>query len=234
VMIECGASVECVHLEADLRDAPLPGPLRATGAGGSPRDLMVTAWSRDQFTLRLRPGGSVTFVRAPVTFRETAPPAENVAFLGAFSRTRVERNYVYLVQMWLWQSDDRWLAYYVRANAMCGSTNDFVHAAAFEGKPREGTVDFNAADRDQRVETFHIALPPSGSDRIEAEIVYGGRPLETIVLSKGSVLRSPIYESAPLGNLDAARDWLSVVSMGYFLSWKADCARQPPAGGGRE
>ena len=59
---------------------------------------------------------------------ELPPAPGTVSFVGVFSRTRRERDSVYLVQAWVWRSGDRWLAYYVRHNAQCGSTNDFVHA----------------------------------------------------------------------------------------------------------
>ena len=44
-----------------------------------------------------------------------------------------------------------------------------------------------------------------------------------MMLTKGSVIRSPLYESAPLATFDATADWLKIVAMGYTLSWKAEC-----------
>jgi hypothetical protein len=123
----------------------------------------------------------------------------------------------------LWQSGDRWVAYYVRRNGQCGSVNDFVSASAYEGKPRGGQIYFTSATGDEKIEEFQIKVPSSASDQIDGHIFYNGKPLEEATLKRGSIVYSPIYESAPTTDFDLTTDWLKTVSMGYFMSWKAQC-----------
>ena len=134
-----------------------------------------------------------------------------------------DRDYVYLVQTWLWRSNDRWLAYYTRRIAQCGSTNDFVAASPFVGKAIGDQVFFDPAGSGKPIETFHIAAPPAAANRIDGEVVYSGQPLEKLALERGAVLQSPIYDSAPLVDFDATSAWLSTVSVGYFMTWHAGC-----------
>jgi hypothetical protein len=223
VMLKCGASVECVQLQADIADTRLPGRFRATAEAGPPRDVVIPAWTADRFSLTLPPGGTYTLVRAPVPYRDASPAPATVTFHGALSQTRIDRNYVSLVQVWLWQAGDRWLAYYVRRIASCGSTNDFVFASAYEGKPLADRIYFTQATGARALEEFHLQTPPPAFDGIEGEIVYNGRPLQAMSLSRRSILRSPLYESAPLADFDATARWLKTVSMGYTLPWTADC-----------
>jgi hypothetical protein len=223
LMFKCEAKVECVYSQADLGETPLPGTFKAESVSGPPRDVVVSGWSQDRFTLTLSPRGSDTFVRSPVSYSEMVSAPGKVTFHGSFSQTRIDRDYIYLVQMWLWQSGDRWVAYYARQNAMCGSTNDFIHASAYEGKPRLGQIYFTGATGDQKIEEFHVQAPALTSGQIDGQIIYNGRPLETITLKRSSILRSPIYESAPLTDFEVTTDWLKTVSMGYFMSWKAEC-----------
>jgi len=205
LMMACGANVECVHSDADLST------------------MRVSAWTPDRFTLSVPPSITQTFVRAPVPFRESTPPPGTVSFVGVFSQTRRERDYVYLVQAWVWRSGDRWLAYYVRHNAQCGSTNDFVHASPYAGKAIGDQVFFDPAAGGNPIETFHITAPATSADRIDGEVVYGGHPLETIALERRAVLHSALYDSAPLADVDATTHWLSIVSIGYFMTWHVIC-----------
>jgi hypothetical protein len=122
----------------------------------------------------------------------------------------------------LWESGDRWVAYYVRRNAKCGSINDFVSASAYEGKPRGGQIYFASAT--EKIEEFQITVPPPSLDQIDGHIFYNGRSLEEVTLKRGPILYSPIYQSAPTSDFDITTDWLKTVSMGYFMSWKAQCS----------
>ena len=202
---------------------PVPGTFKAQSETGLPHDVVVSAWSQDRLILDFSRRGSYTFVRAPVSYNETVSAPGKVSFHGSFSQARIDRDYIYLVQIWLWQSGDRWVAYYVRGNAKCGSTNDFVFASGYEGKPRRGQIYFTSATGDQRIEEFQITVPAAAADHIDAQIFYNGRPLEAATLKRGSILHSPIYESAPNTDFEVTTDWLKTVSMGYFMSWKAEC-----------
>lgn len=223
LLFRCYTGVECIYSEADLGATPLPGTLSAKGESGPPSDIVVSAWTPDRLTLTFAASHRQTFVRAPVTFTETSPPAAGVIFHGAFSQTRVDRDYIYLVQLWLWQSGDRWIAYYTRRNARCGSTADFVFASAYDGTPLAEQIQFKHAQREGGQDTFQIARPSPAGDHIAGDIFYHGQPLQPMTLTKGSVIRSPLYESAPLTTFDATADWLKTASMGYTLSWKAEC-----------
>jgi hypothetical protein len=222
LMFKCLAKVECIYLQADLGPTRPSATFRAQTASG-PLDVIVTAWTQDRLSLILPQGRRDTFVRAPVSYNEMVSVPGKVSFRGSYSQTRIERDYVYLVQMWLWQSDDRWVAYYVRQNARCGSINDFVFASAYKGKPLSGQIDFTSIAGDRKTEAFRIHAPAAASDRIDAQIFYNGRPLETVTLSRGAILLSPIYESAPLTDFESTTDWLKTVSMGYSMPWKAEC-----------
>jgi len=222
-MLRCGENVECVHWEADLAGAPLPGTFSARSIVGPPRNVVVSEWTRDRLTLALPPSPASVLVRTPVPYGEREETRGAVTFLGAFSQARRDRDYVYLVQTWLWRSNDRWLAYYTRRIAQCGSTNDFVAASPFVGKAIGDQVFFDPAGSGKPIETFHIAAPPAAANRIDGEVVYSGQPLEKLALERGAVLQSPIYDSAPLVDFDATSAWLSTVSVGYFMTWHAGC-----------
>ena len=223
LMFKCGENMECVYAEADLGAISVPRTFKAQSETGLPHDVVVSAWSQDRLILDFSRRGSYTFVRAPVSYNETVSAPGKVSFHGSFSQARIDRDYIYLVQIWLWQSGDRWVAYYVRRNAKCGSTNDFVFASGYEGKPRRGQIYFTSATGDQKIEEFQITVPAAAADHIDAQIFYNGRPLEAATLKRGSILHSPIYESAPNTDSEVTTDWLKTVSMGYFMSWKAEC-----------
>lgn len=225
LLFKCSGGVECVYAQADLADRPLPGSFEAQTETGHKIGSVVSAWSQDRLTLTIEPSrGPDTFVRAPVPYRATAAKPGAVTFHGAFAQTRTQRDHLHLVQMWLWQSGDHWLAYYVRMIARCGSTNDFVFASAYEGKPVSSRIEFTRAGGKQGIEAFHIRPPAAGSEHIDGQISYGGKPLETIALERSPVLHSPIYESAPLADLATTSDWLDTVSKGYFMRWQAVCS----------
>jgi hypothetical protein len=221
LMFKCGENVECVYSQADLGEISLPGTFKAQSETGLPQEVLVSAWSGDRFALNFSPQGTYTFVRAPVSYNETVSAPGKVSFHGSFSQVRIDRDYIYLIQIWLWQSGERWVAYYVRRNAKCGSINDFVSASAYEGKPRGGQIYFTSAT--EKIEEFQISVPSPSSDQIDAHIFYNGRPLQEATLKRGSILYSPVYESAPNSDFDVTTDWLKTVSMGYFMSWKAQC-----------
>jgi hypothetical protein len=223
LMLRCGENVECVHWEADLAGAPLPGTFLARSIVGPPRNVVVSGWTRDRLTLALPPSPASVLVRTPVPYGEREETRGAVTFLGAFSQARRDRDYVYLVQTWLWRANDRWLAYYTRRIAQCGSTNDFVLASPFVGRTIGDQVFFDPAGGGNPIETFHITAPGAADDRIGGEVVYSGYPLEKLALERRAVLRSPIYESAPLVTLDETARWLSIASMGYFMTWSVGC-----------
>ena len=223
LFFKCGENVECVYSQANIGEITLPKTFKAQSETGLTQEVVVSAWSRDRFTLSFSPQGSYTFVRAPLSYNETISAPGKVSFHGSFSQLRIDRDYIYLIQIWLWQSGDRWVAYYVRRNAQCGSVNDFVSASAYEGKPRGGQIYFTSATGDEKIEEFQIKVPSSASDQIDGHIFYNGKPLEEATLKRGSILYSPIYESAPTSDFDLTTDWLKTVSMGYFMSWKAQC-----------
>jgi len=223
LMIKCEATVECVYARADLGATPLPATIKAAGVTGAPEDITVSAWSPDRLTLKFWMRGGHTFVRAPVPFREQVPVQAAVAYHGSWSSARVDRNYVELVQVWLWQSGDRWLAYYTRRNAQCGSTNDFIFPLPFAGAPVADLIAFDRAPAEHPLERFEIRQPSPRDDRIEGQIYYNGAPLRSFTLAKPSILRSPSYDSAPLTSLEVTAEWLKTISMGDTMSWKADC-----------
>jgi len=225
LLFKCHERVECFYAQADLAAKPLPGTFEAQTETGRMVDLVVSAWSEDRLTLTIDPArGTHTFVRTPVPYRATAAKSGAVTFRGAFAQTRIQRDQLYLVQMWLWQSGDHWLAYYVRANGSCGSTNDFVFASAYEGKLVSNRIDFTRAGNERGIEAFHIRQPAPASERIDGQIFFGGKPLETIALERSAMLHSPVYESAPLSDLKTTADWLESVSKGYFMRWQAVCS----------
>lgn len=223
LMFKCDTNVECIFLQADVGATPLPATFKAQPGSGPPHDVVVSAWSPDRFTLAFAPAGSFAFVRAPVSYREPVAAPGKVTFHGAFSQARIDRDYIHLVQMWVWQSGDRWLAYYVRQNAACGSTNDFVFASAYEGTPVSDQISFKSVRGGQNLEYFQIRQPQPADDQIDGQIFYNGSFLQTIAARKRSILRSPVYESAPLTDFEITADWLKTVSMGYTISWKAEC-----------
>ena len=229
LMFNCHPNVECVYAEADLGDMPLQGTFSATPMAGPPRDFAVAAHGRDRFTVTVPPNRTDTYARAPVPYREAAPAPGAVTFHGSFYGTRLSRDTLYLVQIWLWQSGDRWAAYYVRQGILCGTTNNFVFASAYRGHPVPDRIDFRHAEGNGGIEEFRIRAPAPGSDQIDAEIFYNGKPLETVALRRGGILRAPIYDSAPLADFDATGVWLKTVSMGYTLPWKAECAASQPS-----
>jgi hypothetical protein len=192
--------------------------------------VVVSAWTRDRWTLAIAPRGADTFVRAPVPYRSRAAERGAVTFHGAFAQSRVQRDHLHLVQTWLWQSGDRWLAYYVRTIARCGSRNDFVLAAAYEGKPSASSIEFTPAGH-RGLDSFRIRPPAPASTRIEGRIFFRGTPFETVALERRAVLRAPILESAPLTDLATTTAWLETISKGHFMSLQAAC---PPGGGDAE
>jgi hypothetical protein len=223
LLFKCYANVECIYSEADLGPDPLPRTFKAVPRAGPPRDIVVSAWTPDRLTLSFSPAGSQTFARAPVAFNEASRPPAAVVYHGAFASTRIERDYVELVQLWLWQSGDRWLGYYTRQIARCGSINDFMFASAFDGRPLGDQIQFVSSADAQGVERFQLARPSPGAGEITGEIFYSGQLLRPMTLPRRAVLRSPQYESAPLVSMDVTADWLKTVSMGSTLSWKAEC-----------
>ena len=150
LMYKSGENVECVYSQADLGEISLPGTFKAQSETGLPQEVLVSAWSGDRFALNFSPQGTYTFVRAPVSYNETVSAPGKVSFHGSFSQVRIDRDYIYLIQIWLWQSGERWVAYYVRRNAKCGSINDFVSASAYEGKPRGGQFILRAPRKKSR------------------------------------------------------------------------------------
>lgn len=223
LMLRCGKDVECVQWEADLGPGPVPDTFSARSVVSAPRTVVVGGWARDRLILALPPSGPDVLVRAPVPYRERDEPAAAVTFHGSFAQTRTERDYLYLVQLWLWQDGDRWLAYYVRQNARCGTTNEFVSPSAYDGRRVGNDVSFERSTG-ERVESFHVSVP-GGRGPIEGEVVYAGQPLERLRLEARAVLPSPLYDTAPLANFAATADWLKTISMGYFLPWHADCSQ---------
>ena len=133
LMFTCGGKVECLYSHAELGSTRLPASFTAKSEYGVPNDIVMSDWTPDRMTLSFATFSRQTFVRAPIPFTESTPAPATVRLHGAFSQTRIDRDYIYLVQVWLWQSGDRWLAYYVRRNAQCGSTSDFISASAFAG-----------------------------------------------------------------------------------------------------
>ena len=224
LMFKCGANVECLYAHAELGSTPLPSAFTSESEYGAPHDVVVSEWSPDRMTLSFTASGRQTFVRAPLPLTESIPAPATVLFHGAFSQTRIDRDYIYLVQMWLWQSGDRWLAYYVRRNAKCGSTSDFVSASPFTGTAVSGRIAFKTVAGAEDRDSFDIQAPASSGDRIEGEIFYRGRPFEPLALTKRAILQSPLYDSAPLAGFEATADWLKTVSMGESMSWTAECA----------
>ena len=222
-MFKCYAKVECISLQADLGETALPATFRAQAEAGPPRAVVVSAWQPDRLTLSASPGGTQTFAREPIAFAAPVAASETVTFLGAFSQARLDRDYVYLVQLWLWQSGDRWLAYYVRRIAQCGSSSDFVFATAYVGTPVSDRIEFLSERGNRNLDTFEIARPAPADDHIEGQVRYNGNPVEALALSRRSMLRSPIFESAPLVSFDATADWLKTVSMGYSMTWQVEC-----------
>lgn len=225
LLFKCYERVECVFAEADLADKPLPGSFKARTTTGRTDELVVSAWSQDRLTLSIEPNrGTDTFVRAPVPYRAPAATPGAVAYLGAFAQTRVQRDVLYLVQLWLWQSGDRWLAYFVRTNARCGSTNDFVSASAYEGKPVSDRIDFTPAGEIPGTIAFRIRPLAPASEHLDGQIFFRGKLLENVALERSAILHSPVYESAPLSDLKTTTAWLETVSKGYFMRWQAACS----------
>lgn len=214
---------ECVAWEADLGPSLAPGTFEARAEFGPRQALAVSAWTHDRLTLTLPPGREETLVRAAVTYRESTPRPAQVVFRGTFAGERVDGEYVELNQMWLWEAGNRWLAYSTRQTARCGSTNDFVFPSPNEGHRIGDEIFFERLGDPHAIESFHIHAPGEGDDRLDGEIVYGGRPLHSLALRRQSILRAPIYEIAPVADLDGTIAWLQTVSMGSTLTWKADC-----------
>ena len=223
LLFGCHPNVECVYADADLGATALPAAFKARALAGPPTDVVISAWNPDRLTLSFLPRQSQTFARAPVAYNESVTPPQTVTFHGAFSEAPIDRDYRHLVQLWLWQSGDRWLAYYTRVILKCGTTDDFVFASAFHGKPLRGVIGFTNARDESSLERFEIRPPAQADDHVDGEVFFSGHPLQPIALAKGAVLRSPIYESAPLVSFEATTEWLKTVSMGYNLPWTADC-----------
>lgn len=227
LMFRCGEKVECLYARADLGETALPAPFKAHSEYGAPYDMIVSEWTPDRMTLSFAASNRQTFVRAPIPFTGSTPAPSTVLFHGAFSQTRIDRDYIYLVQIWLWQSGDRWLAYYVRRNAKCGSTTDFVSATPFAGTAVSGRVAFKSVARGDDFDSFEIRAPAPADDRIEGEIFYRSQPFEPLAMTQRAVLPSPLYASAPLAGFEATADWLKTVSTGETMSWVAECAVTP-------
>jgi hypothetical protein len=222
LMFRCPPSVECVYSETELGAANFPATFKTQREFGPAVEIVVSAWTPDRLTLSFQ-AGTQTFVRSPVPVGQAPTAPERVTFVGTFAQTRIDRDYVYLVQVWMWESADRWLAYYVRRIAMCGSISDFVFPTAFAGTPISDRLSFKSVDGAQGLESFEIGRPAADADRVDGQIFYRGQPLEPLKLTRRSILRAPLYDLAPRVAFDATADWLKTVSMGQSLSWKAEC-----------
>ena len=156
-MFKCGENVECVYSQADIGEISLPGTFKAQSENWSSPGSCRLGLEPGSVHLELLSAGQLHFCETPVSYNETVSAPGKVSFHGSFSHVRIDRDYIYLIQIWLWHSGDRWVAYYVRRNAKCGSINDFVSASAYEGKLRGGQIYFTSVT--EKIEEFQIRVP---------------------------------------------------------------------------
>src|SRR6266540_3118148 len=225
----CGNS-ECVHSEATIESGAttLPRTIALDGHVGTLYDGEIAPVGDGRFTLALqtsRDGAKhpyltpVTFSKSPVAFRGTDQRPDSVRYWGTFAQSRVHGNDVEPIQLWLWQQDSRFIAFYIRQNFDCGKPHSFISPRFLEGKMKDDALAlFNPDSIESLVMTRMTERELTGS------VLYNGTTLEDLTLHPRTVFASDRFEVAPLADFQQTRTWLQTVSLGYMFTWNAECA----------
>jgi hypothetical protein len=158
-----------------------------------------------------RPEAQTTadFVRsAPPVFPQAVSAGE-VEYLGVFSNGYVQSDVLFAVQLWMWRHDGHVFGRYLRQSGHLGTEVLLIFTKSFIGRyDRDGNrVSFTINDQ----ESFAGALSDDRS--LNGEILWLGRPLETIRLTKGKELIPGLdFQLAPTAGEQITRDWLEMWS----------------------
>ncbi|MBL7554182.1 MAG: hypothetical protein JNM24_00045 [Bdellovibrionaceae bacterium] len=230
----CSSNTECIRGEAKipLSQRNFPATIDLHSLGGSQEEGQFSDIQADRFTFTLwvilngqkkpyvKPA---TFVRTPPPFRQKSPGSkEDVIYSGAFSQFKITDKYIEPVQLWLWQSGDRFLGYYVRQNFGCGTENNFITPIQLEGTLKDNELVLKNSNSIEKV-----ILTKISDSHLEGQILYNGKFLQSLSLKSGAILFSDRHDLAPLLKFEETKHWLETVSMGYMLTWKADCKVTP-------
>ncbi|HYU77591.1 MAG TPA: hypothetical protein VEK56_01320 [Vicinamibacterales bacterium] len=123
------------------------------------------------------------------------------------------------IQLWLWQQDSRFIAFYIRQNFDCGKPHSFISPRFLEGEMKDDALAlFNPDSIESLVMTRMTERELTGS------VLYNGTTLEDLTLHPRTVFASDRFEVAPLADFQQTRTWLQTVSLGYMFTWNAECA----------
>jgi hypothetical protein len=246
VFFTCSEGAECVYIEGE--DEALKGSGPAVNAGGlkapvgtGTMHLELKRESADRLsaTLAMEAADSGTANRlasttANVMFARTPPPAfagaanparapDQVKFLGVFSNGYLDSDALFVVQLWIWQKDGAAFGRYVRRGWKLGTVASFVSTQPFSGTLDDGShaIDFAVSKQEGFRGTFN------GSDILDGEVLWFGRPLHAITLKKKELLPGFSYEYAPLTSEKETRAWLETMSVGKMVEWQLPAAFDP-------
>jgi hypothetical protein len=232
----CGFSAksECVHSEADLlnetKNLPANAIFKSQLVSTLSYEGEFTNVGADHFTLSLYStfNGQKQLYAAPVTFNKSSPPLSEISdkiagikYWGAYSQIntkRINTDNIELIQLWLWQAGSKFMAYYIRFNSACDAQNDFITPSFLEGEKVGDEVKLSKPNNNE-----YLVLKEITENKIEGDVFWYGKPLETISLLPQSIIYNNRFEIAPLENYEVTRDWLKTVIMGDMIQWKAEC-----------
>jgi hypothetical protein len=172
---------------------------------------------------------NLTFAKAPPPTFATAPNPvrvpDQVKFLGVFSNGYLDSDALFVVQLWIWQKDHAAFGRYVRRGWTLGTLASFVSTMPFSGTLDDSshTLDFAVSKQ----EGFHGTF--RGSEIVDGQVLWFGRPLRAITLKKKELLPGFSYEYAPLVSEKETRAWLETMSVGKMVEWQLPAAFDPAA-----
>lgn len=226
---KCGDNTECVHSEADINLAnfkfPNSFPLKTNGIANFSATLSSDNFEQFSFLVLIEDHnqkkqymGPVTFKRSSIPFRSQGPLVEKVKYLGSYSELDQNGKNIELIQLWIWQSEDKILAYYVRLNSTCDLENNFIYANTLQGEYRSQKIVLKNSQSKENILINNLT-----DKEISGEVEYYGRFLRAFKLKKEVIIQSRRYDIAPLKSFEETRNWLNTISKGYMLQWKAKC-----------
>jgi hypothetical protein len=242
VFFTCNGGAECVYVEGEDEALKSTGPTAiASGLKSSvgtwTMNLDLKRESPERLTATLADSGAanrfasstanLTFTRAPPpTFAVATNPArapDQVKFLGVFSNGHVDSDSLVVVQVWIWQKDHAVFGRYVRQGWKLGTLASFVSTTPFSGTLDDSshTIEFVVSRQEGFRGTF------KGSDIVDGEVLWFGRPLHAITLKKKELLPGFSYEYAPLASEKETRAWLETMSIGKMVEWQLPAAFDP-------
>ena len=173
---------------------------------------------------RSEPVTTADFVRSVPPEFTRALPAGEVEYLGVFSNGYVKDHVLFAVQLWLWRYDGHVFGRYLRQSGRLGTESVLIFTKPFTGRyDRDGSrMSFTIDDH----ESFAGALSDDRS--LNGEILWLGRPLETIRLTNGKELIPGLdFYLAPTGSEQITRDWLEMWSRRRSPRWQVPSSFDP-------